>query len=406
MDLLLFFLCIGFIWVMLYIISRKIWVRIENPEIGLGYALFRSTKLNNLIYRIANLRFVRTIAPFVFDIGILTALSFLVLSLALLSINSLLFFVQRESAVELTPVIPGITISFQSLPYFLVALLIAAAFHELAHGIAGITENGTLKSTGIFILAVLVAFFVELDEKSVIGQSYRSKLRIFSAGVLANLILTLVIIGMIISPVSVINEPFYETTPSGAMIILVVPDSPAGLAGIKEGWAIQSLEIFEGDFGSSSNISLINNQLDLSQALANMTVNQNITIFFIHTKVNITTVQRPNAPPESNDGFVGISYWNYYAPRSFFGFQLPPILKYHTTLLLIWSFAINFGLAIFNLLPIPLLDGDKILTSIIPALIKDELKARKIIKYSRIGAIGLFLANTLLTIIFFGITAY
>ncbi|MFX0092753.1 MAG: site-2 protease family protein [Candidatus Hodarchaeota archaeon] len=407
MDLLLFFLSIGCIWVMLYILSRRIWIRIQNPEIGLGYALFRSRRLNNLLFRLGNIRVVRILAPVVFDIGILTALSFLVLSILLLSINSVFFFVKTESAVELTPVIPGITISFQSLPYLLIALLIAAGCHELAHAIAAITENKTVKSTGIFILVVLIAFFVELDEKELLEKEYRSKLRIFSAGVLSNLILTIFIFCLLLPPVfQIINAPFYDNDPSGAMILSVVPESPANLAGMQEGWVIVKLEIFDGEFGGTSNISQINNQLDLSYALMNITVNQNITIFFLHTQVNITTDLHPEMPAESNHGFIGITYWDYYAPRNILGFYLPPILKYHAILILIWSFTINFGLAVFNLLPISLLDGGKILTAIVHSVIKDDIKAKNIIKYSQIGALGLLFLNIALTIVFFGINPY
>ena len=73
---------------------------------------------------------------FIWDVGVISGLGILVTGLFIFSVNIVTFFLPKSSDVTpiaITPVIPGITVSFASLPYFLVAIMIGAIVHEFGH---------------------------------------------------------------------------------------------------------------------------------------------------------------------------------------------------------------------------------------------------------------------------------
>ena len=215
MDPIIFLIIIAFAWISLSAISRTHWFEVKNPEIGLGYAFYRTTRLNNLIDKLA--RRGQIIWKFIWDIGIISGLGILFIGLTIFTINIPLFFLSYfgggdtqpgsggTEPIALVPVIPGITIPLQILPYFFVAIMIGAAVHELAHGIAARVENVDLKSTGIFIFVLLFGAFVEPEEQSLLSKSRRSQMRIMAAGALANM----VVAGIFIARDDFINNRDY-----------------------------------------------------------------------------------------------------------------------------------------------------------------------------------------------------
>jgi len=167
MDSLTFILIILFVWLVLTGISRMSWFTVTNPEIGLGFAYYRTTRLNALISRIGARG--KTFWKLLWDIGIISGLGILFTGLIIFSINIVTFFLPKSSNVTpiaIAPVIPGITVSLASLPYFVVAIMIGTIVHEFGHGIAAINEKISLKSTGIFVFLLFFGAFVEpVEEK-------------------------------------------------------------------------------------------------------------------------------------------------------------------------------------------------------------------------------------------------
>jgi membrane-associated protease RseP (regulator of RpoE activity) len=73
--------------------------------------------------------------------------------------------------------------------YFLLALAIAAIFHELFHGLFMKLYNVKIKSTGIVFLGPLLGAFVEQDENSMNERKHSKQMAILGAGVFANLVI-------------------------------------------------------------------------------------------------------------------------------------------------------------------------------------------------------------------------
>ena len=68
MDAFSFLLLIGICWIFLLFITENRWIKLRNPEVGLGYAMFRTKKFNNFIDKIAGLS--RGFWSYLFDIGL------------------------------------------------------------------------------------------------------------------------------------------------------------------------------------------------------------------------------------------------------------------------------------------------------------------------------------------------
>ena len=365
MDSLTFLILVGFVWLILTAISRISWFNVKNPEIGLGFAYYRTTKLNNLISRIAKIK--EPLWKLLWDIGILSGLGILFTGLIVFSINVITFFLPKSSEVTpiaITPVIPGVTISFGTLPYFIVAILIGAAVHEFAHGIAAINERISLKSTGIFVFLLLFGAFVEPNEEDLKASSSRSKMRVMAAGGLANMLVSLLLLMILILPVGfpMLISPFFQTSSSGVLVIETVPNSPANLAGIKAGYAFTSIE-FE------NNTHNLNSSFEFSNIITqSLNINHVRTFHFADQieSISLKTINRsdlnPNEP-KSNTGFIGILTYNYFKPHIQTNIPVFNLIPYWILMTITYTFMINLMLALMNLLPVPFLDGDKLLAA-------------------------------------------
>lgn len=393
MDPLIFIIIIGFAWISLNAISKIHWFEVKNPEIGLGYLLYRTTRLNNLIVRIAKRG--KVIWKLIWDIGIISGLGILLIGLAIFTINIPVFFLpssgETSNAIAVTPVIPGITISFQTLPYFLVAIMIGAVAHEFAHGISARVEDVELKSTGIFFFLVFLGAFVEPDESSIASKPRRSIMRIMAAGGLANMIVAGISILILILPFGfpLLITPLYHTEPRGALIIETIPNNPASIAGIKPGYAIIGISNSSNDYYPISSVFDFHDY-------SNSSISPNQTLIF-HFAGNftkkLTTVPRPDNPTK---GFIGIRTWNYFEPIFLPPSSVANLLPYWIFNCVLYVFIVNIMLAIFNLLPIPLLDGEKLLAAFLGPKYENYVY---IIRYFTLGVLGI---NLLLSFILMG----
>ncbi len=109
--------------------------------------------------------------------------------------------------------------------YWIVAIAIVAVFHEGFHGIFAKFHKIKIKSTGFGFLGPFLAFFVEQDDKQMQKAKPFAQMSVLSAGVFANLILSvlfLIIMGVYshtaYTPNGVIfNDYTYSIIPISAM---------------------------------------------------------------------------------------------------------------------------------------------------------------------------------------------
>ena len=398
MDSLTFILIIAFVWIVLTGISRISWFTVTNPRIGLGSAFYHTTRLNDLISRIGQRGVV--FWKFLWDVGVISGLGILFTGLFIFSVNIVTFFLPKSSDVTpiaITPVIPGITVSFASLPYFLVAIMIGAIVHEFGHGIAAINEKVPLKSTGIFVFLLFFGAFVEPEEKALQKASNRSKMRIMAAGGLANMMVAIFFIILLILPMGLplLISPLYETDSSGVLIVDTVPGAPANLAGINPGYAIRAIDTENATYELTSS-------LEFSKFVTSFVYpNQTLTFHFIG-RLSSITLQTANKSEwdqleeSNNTGYIGVLTWNYLKPRFFTDNTIVRFIPYWLFYTVLYTFMVNLMLALMNLLPVPFLDGDKLLAAFLG---ENNQTLHKRIKYFALVVLAL---NFALSFLFVG----
>ena len=408
-DSITFLILIGISWIILLTITNNKWYKLSNPEVGLGYLMYRTKTFNVAIDKVSKIS--RSLWRIFFDIGLLVCFGFLLASLVMFSINFFKYiellainagFLPKPSVnnsivtVDFVPAIPGISIGFDTLPYFFIAIAIAAALHELAHGVAARAENIELKSTGILFFLFFFGAFVEPDEKSLKKAKTRSKLRVYAAGAFTNVVLVLVLV-LFITPVffNAMMGPFYSTNPSGALIVDVCPSSLSECAA-KDVLYVNNV-IVQASYQNGTSVNIQSNydfSVFASQTKAHEILE--LTILGKNNPVEITTTPYPT---NNSRGLIGISVTNYYEPSySFMPLQLP--YWYLRTISI--TIALSLILALVNLLPVPPLDGDKIASEIIQYFSKSNYKAW--LKWVRILTLIVILGNLVLTFVVKGWT--
>jgi len=146
--------------------------------------------------------------------------------------------------------LPGIN-EFIPLIWGLVGVIVAIVVHELSHAILGKVENIRVKSMGIVLALIPVAFFTELDDEQLFGikktgekvkplATRDERIRILIAGVMANFVIALIAFVLFFGPI------LGAIVPTGnVMVASVTPGSPADLAGIQQGVIIIQLDEVE-----------------------------------------------------------------------------------------------------------------------------------------------------------------
>lgn len=256
---------------------------------------------------------------------------------------------------QVAPVLPGVDIPgspiFLPLGYGIVAMMVLLVVHEFGHGIIARVENVRIKSIGLLLLAVIPGAFVEPDEEDVKKSPRISKLRIYAAGSIFNLItaaLAFVIMFLISSTVLV---SAFE--PGGTEITSVVPQSPA--EGVLEsGMVIQEI-----------NGMPTNNLSNYLKALNTTKIGDQLTF---KTDRGIFTLNTIQSPTNASRSYIGIRTKEKQVVKSDvagkYGVILPGIFAVLNEQLY-YIFLLNILVGIFNLLPMKPLDGGLMLEEIL-----------------------------------------
>lgn len=268
------------------------------------------------------------------------------------------FFVKPEAFAEMTVLIPGVTIqSSANIAYFLLAVPIVLVMHEGAHGIVATLEKIKIKTGGFAVFIALFAGFVEPDEEEFAKAKKISRLRVIGAGATSNIIFSFVIAGLLlfnpsfalIMPDGIRNVLYSE--PLGVPIISVEPGSGAEKAGL------QKDDIITGINGV---------HITLPQDFAKVQLKPGDTATVTLTRSG-QTLQIPVIVTPSKDdpqkGMLGImraALPSYQPVVPYYIHWSPEVFMF-----LLWLWMLSFFIGIFNMLPLPILDGGKFVHSII-----------------------------------------
>lgn len=304
-------------------------------------------------------------------ISVILGFSFMVFALAFLAGNLVNLFLSREEGIPVSIVVPGLTLSLYWLPYFLISVVLVVFIHEAAHGIISLEEGVGIKSAGILFLAVFLGGFVEVEEEKMDALKTESKLKIFSAGASANVLSALIIFLTIFT--------IFIQAPSGIVVMEVVEGGPLDLAGVRRWDVIYAL-----------NGTPVHEYQDLADFMSRVKPGGKLIVATSRGNFTISTIP---SPEDKDKAIIGIMLPSllYYPSRLNLGF----FWDVQTYLLLNWLFIISINVAIFNMLPIPALDGDKFLQCLLQGFSE---KSALIKKFFNIFSLFLIAINVALSL--------
>ena len=278
------------------------------------------------------------------------------------------FFIKPESFSEMTVLIPGVTIqSGINITYFLLTVPIVLVIHEGAHGIVATLEKIKIKTGGFAIFIALFAGFVEPDEEEFAKAKKISKLRVIGAGATSNVFFSFAIAALLIfNPAFalLIPEPvrnvFYNE-PLGVPVLSVTEGSGAAAAGLLKEDIITAI----------NGIPIVQPQ-DFSKVKLSPGETAMVTIVRHGETLQIPVVTKPSQD-DPQRGMLGITRGTFPSYRPAVPYYIP--WSPEVFMFLLWLWMLSFFIGIFNMLPLPILDGGKFIQSIIEKRISEgELK--------------------------------
>ena len=184
-------------WTVFYLSAKRLRLEERGWDVQPLYALYKSTRLNDLIRRIGgwNPGAWRVLG----NVGVAAGVGQASFITYILARNLWSFVFKPEQASPVQPLIPGVTISVSSLPWFLLAAGVVILTHELGHGLMCVVEGIPVKSAAVMFAVVTFGGAVEPDEKGMEEAPTLSKMRVFAIGSMINLLTGLLIIPVFIA---------------------------------------------------------------------------------------------------------------------------------------------------------------------------------------------------------------
>jgi membrane-associated protease RseP (regulator of RpoE activity) len=342
------------IWTLAFLLKDKLKIEIHGPLL-----MRKTTRMRGLIDRIAQRH--KRFWTWTMNIGIFVAFFFMAVMVYFLFTSLPSLFTAPQAALILPGVdLPGSPI-FVPLVYGILALVTVMVVHEFGHGILARVEGISIKSIGVLMLAILPGAFVEPDEEEIKKSKRSSKLRIYAAGSVFNIMLAAL---ALIAVIGISNFAIPAAFNSdGVQIDSVVPKSPASDV-LTNGMVIRSVN------GVSTS-----NYTNYQKTLSTLKIGQTVSVVTDQGTFNIKTVKNPN---NSTRGYIGIrSTVNMEINENVaktYGDQIPWIWMYLKEIFW-WIFLLNFAVGTFNLLPVKPLDGGLMLEEVLRyKLSNDQIK--------------------------------
>jgi len=358
-------------WAAVMFFSQRFDLSRYNVEVTLFQLIARTGRLTGLIDRIA-----RGIRP-IWIAYSLVGVALGIIAMALTTSNFLfigkMLFDEPNSATGVQIIIPGVTLP---LTYSLIALATVVIVHEFSHGIIARVNNIKLKSVGVGILAILPFAFVEPDEDSMKESSPMSRIKVLSAGSMANFttaLVALVIIFALVVP---------NLSGSGLTVGSVDGDQPGGMAGIEEGMIIDSIDYLGEKYE-------ILNYDDFISLMDSTAPGNEISVYTNKGTFTFDLGQHP----QKDVGYIGISTYDrsvFKEINPLLAFLYPPLVLGIDAVVfpdsfssVVWFlidclkyiFFLNVGIGLFNMLPIGPLDGGKVFREIMDKLFNERTSA-------------------------------
>ena len=370
MNTYLYLLMLAASWLSIYLILRGFFSRESFGNLKLYPLAFvlRSKRVIGFFDRVVNKfpLFWMVLS----NIGVAVGFGLTAFSIYFLAKNlgTYLFAPQQVGPQNIVvPLIIGVTIKLEHLPYILLALGIILITHEGMHGLVARLEKIRLKSTGLFLAFIFPGGFVEPDEEEFNKASPKTKMRVAAAGSFANLVVGLLVVFLMMG--------LFLPMESGVMVLEVEENST---------------KICVGDVIVEVNGVAVNQET----LFQNITAKDMIVVETVRGAISYKLKKPINMPMAWILRGIGVKRIDYYRPmRIHLG---DPMVEYNVYKVFWWIQLVALGVAIFNMLPVYFLDGSLFLSSLLEFWIKDERK----LKFFNVGLTSICVMLLALNIIF------
>lgn len=301
------------------------------------------------------------------SIGVIVSGGLTIFTFYFLATN-LLARVARPSQPSLYVIVPGITIGWEVVPYFLVAAAITITIHEVFHAITFGSERVPIKSFGFFLAAILPGGFVEADEEAFKKSKPLSKMRVYASGSFSNFLFFLLAIALSALTIS--------SSPQGVLVLDTKEGYPAH--GVLKSWdVIVAIDSYE-----------IRNISDLNAVLSTTVPGTEINVTILRDgELTVLRLKTTAHPVNSSRSYLGIGISDYH-PSTIPWLRGQAYLHWRSTL--DWLAVLSISVAMINMLPIPFLDGSGFVKALLEGPLRDNKKLIDIIA-NTLGALSLFL---------------
>ncbi len=318
-------------------------------------------------------------------IGLVVISYFLIANLV-----KLIFSSDVASGVSL--VLPGVNVpGLGILPfwYWLIAIFMIALIHEFGHGIVARAHDIKVRNTGLVLLGPIIGAFVEPDEKQMSKQKDIVQYSVMAAGPFANIILAVVAL-LILSFITAPLQGLMTEDVGFSFTDYVEGEYPAEEVGLEKNTIIKAIDGQEVDSFQP-----------FAEALFCKSPGDDIIVSSLDDKGNeveksLTLAANPDDEQKTFLGIIGIQ--NEVIVKEKYTTGAWSVLYYILDWIngfLKWLYILSLGIGLFNLLPLPIVDGGR-MVQVSLQRIKGAKKGNM-----RYGQIGMFFLLVLLLNLFY-----
>jgi len=387
LNTLTFLLTIGTLYALLYFLKKfkpeilkKCGISLEGPVV-----LFRTAKFNRAIEYIGN-KYSKPIR-FASYVAIIVSLYLMFVGIHFIHSNLLAIILKSPTAAPVEPLLPGINVGLESLPYLALAAAVVLLPHELAHGITASAFKVRIKSSGLLLALILFGGFVEPEEEELKKTPLLKKLGFLSVGSFVNFLTFLLV-----------TELF---------LVLMIP-SGVLVRGTLEGFPAHGV-LKPDDIIVRINETSISSLNDLIGYMKRTKPGEKIIISVVRNgEVLELPLTLAEDPRNKSKGFMGARFDYYYQPMFFSNTYSPLIRKMSIEIYRIfkWVYLLTISVAVMNMLPIYPFDGGRVVYAVLEEYFKEESKREKVKMLVTLYFVAVLLANIALSIRIWGLGSW
>ncbi|MEK6809885.1 MAG: site-2 protease family protein [Nanoarchaeota archaeon] len=248
-------------------------------------------------------------------------------------------------------VLPGVHVpGLGVLPfwYWILAIFSIAVVHEFSHGIVARAHNIPVKNTGLVFFGPILGAFVEPDEKKLRKEQDIIQYSVLAAGSFSNVVLAVVALLFLNFAFMPLQDMMVEPT-GFSFDGYVAGDFPAQKVGLEPKTIITGINNQE-----------VSNFQEFSEELAFYRPGQSIIVNTAKKDYALTLAANPDNVKKPFLGVLDIK--NEFEVKERYqagaGKTLYAVLSWLTGFLR-WLFLLSIGIGLFNLLPLPIVDGGR-----------------------------------------------